>query len=840
MHAAEAAPRGTPAIGRTSLQKLRRWLAPLLLLLYFAQGTAHARHASITFDEGPHLAVGYATLRTGDLRLQPVHIHPPLANALAAAPLLFQDDLPDPRAIDGWDIASLSAVTDEVVWQYPHPARIAIAGRVPILLLGVLLGAVVCRWARDLGGWRAGWSALVFYAFDPNLIAHGSLITTDMAATFFSVATLYAVWRQITKSANHKIGKSGRARKSAAARGWDGLVWSLGVGVLLGLAQLSKVSALLLLPVVGLMYAVALVAEQICKAQNRQISKSASKIQKLVPVSGDPKSKIQNLALSLLVAAFILWAGYSFEVTPVPGLPFNLPAATHLRIFQSLREHYDLGHPTFAIGRVSTHGWWWYFLLAFVVKTPLPTMRFGLWAAWRSIQAAKRRRRAIPWLAVSALLAFPLVYAASSLFSTVNIGYRHLLPMLPFFYVGIGWAMGRAPVRRPRRAGWLAKFRRLKAKTPVSHFFPPSALLLLAFPFIMIFNVPHYLSYFNLLIGGPRNGYHVLVDSNLDWGQNLWDLKDWMAQHEADHVFYAHYSPARPQAYGIAVDFLPPDPRAVDFAPWEPAPGSYAIGATVLQGAYTPSVNTYAWFRARKPDARLGRALMIYRVPPRPAARWAVLCAGAPPVEAPANLGRAKRDLRVVALDCDQAHVVPAGDGPGVYVVPPAVAPPVGATPDLHLRTRDGARSATVYRLATHPAPRAAAPGLDVAGPLDFLGHTREVGGATDARTLRLHTHWRVREVPGRPLSLIAHLVGPDGSAVAVGDAMDFPIEQWQPGDILVQHHTLAVPKGASRGPYTLHTGAYWLDTLERWPVVDAQGAPSGDSIPLAPWEPAP
>ena len=137
------------ALSRRKAQRSSAWLHLPLLLLLFALGMLQVRQASITFDEGPHLAIGYATLRTGDLRLQPVHIHPPLANALAAAPLLLQDDLPDPRAVDGWEIASLSAVTDAVVWSYPEPRRIATAGRVPILLLGVLTGALVCRWARD-------------------------------------------------------------------------------------------------------------------------------------------------------------------------------------------------------------------------------------------------------------------------------------------------------------------------------------------------------------------------------------------------------------------------------------------------------------------------------------------------------------------------------------------------------------------------------------------------------------------------------------------------------------------------------------------------------------------
>ncbi|MFN3929269.1 MAG: hypothetical protein ACK4OK_06510, partial [Thermoflexus sp.] len=156
-----------------------------LAMVLFIQLMAHARSASLTFDEGPHIAAGYAYLRTGDLRLQPVHIHPPLANVLAAMPLLLQPDLPDPHRIDGWEIASLSAVTDEVVWRYPHPARMALATRLPIIGMTLLLAAVVGRWAIELWGPRGGLRALLLLALGPNLIAHGSLVPTDRAVTLW-------------------------------------------------------------------------------------------------------------------------------------------------------------------------------------------------------------------------------------------------------------------------------------------------------------------------------------------------------------------------------------------------------------------------------------------------------------------------------------------------------------------------------------------------------------------------------------------------------------------------------------------------------------------------------
>src|SRR5512139_223719 len=108
-------------------KKLCYLAAATLLWLLFAQAVHGAVIASTTFDEGPHLAVGYATLRTGDFRLQPVHIHPPLTNLLAAAPLLLDPSLPDPRSIPGWEIASLSALTDAIVWKHAPPDGLALA-----------------------------------------------------------------------------------------------------------------------------------------------------------------------------------------------------------------------------------------------------------------------------------------------------------------------------------------------------------------------------------------------------------------------------------------------------------------------------------------------------------------------------------------------------------------------------------------------------------------------------------------------------------------------------------------------------------------------------------------
>ncbi len=755
--------------------RLARALALLLLLAIFAQGMAHIRHASITFDEGPHLATGYTTLRTGDLRLQPVHIHPPLANVWAAWPLLLQPDLPDPRAIDGWEIASLSAVTDAVVWQYPHPARLALASRLPILLLTVLLGALVCRWSKDLSDARAGLFALALLAFDPNIIAHGTLVTTDIAAVLLMVATLYVL-----------NGRWQTANGKPRAGDWRRLVL---VGALLGLAQLTKVSALMLVPVVGLLLLLAELNTQHATRNTIDISRLTFHV-------------FRSCTLIFGTAALVLWAGYGFEVGRVSGFPLPLPAATHVRIFRSLHEHYELGHATFALGRVGSHGWWWYFPVAFLLKTPVPILLSIAYAVLRIAYCVLHPKHLTFDVSHLTLFIFPILYAASSLFSSVNIGYRHLLPLLPFLYIGISTA-----IFQPNRV------RPLIRNTQ----YAIVAWLLLSTLAI----APDYLAFFNVFAGGPENGYRHLVDSNLDWGQNLWQLQDWMTEHAVERVYYAHYSPARPQVYGIAADFLPPDPRAVEFTPWRPAPGVYAIGATVLQGPYT-DVNTYAWFRARRPTAQLGHALFVYEVEATTPPAWGVRCGDAPFSAERLRAQLALPDLRVLWLDCAQASVYPAGGLPGVRLARAEEIAPPAATVELVLRSAEGNPEYALYRLpGAAPQPETRLPQVAVEGPLDFLGYTLNTGDAA----IVLEAHWRVREIPGRPLSLLAHLVGPEGTGVAVGDGLGFPIEQWRTYDIIVQRHHLTIPEDVRGENYTIHIGGYWLDTLERWPVIkDGQG----------------
>jgi len=117
-------------------------------------------------------------------------------------------------------------------------------------------------------------------------------------------------------------------------------------------------------------------------------------------------------------------------------------------------------------------------------------------------------------------------------------------------------------------------------------------------------------------------------------------------------------------------------------------------------------------------------------------------------------------------------------------------------------------------------------------GGLTLLGYALDRSTLKPGETLHLETAWRVDRVPDRLLSLMAHVLGPGASAVAVGDGLGVPIESWRPGDVFVQRHTLTLPAEASPGQYWVQTGVYWLDDGQRWPVQDSRAV--GDRVLLA------
>ena len=798
------------------------WSLIILLLAFFAQAVTSVPLKAPTFDEEFHVARGYAYVCTDDLRMQ--QNHPPLVSLLSGLPLLLMPELTPPEEIPHWDDAFLFYFADNLFWRLGHDVdRMLFLARFPIILLGTLLGAFVYRWAREAYGFQAGLLAMGLYAFAPNLLAHTRLVTTDLAVTACSFIALYALWRYLRRPTGWRMGL---------------------VGVAVGLALAAKLSALLLIPVAGLLTLLEIRHREKRKSKVVDCRKRAAACG--VQMASPLLLVIGHWSLVIFIAGLVIWAFYRFEVRPWPGSALPLPATTYLLNVRTLIGHADRGHGAFLMGQVSMHGWWYYFPVAFLLKTPLLTLLLLGVAAW---DTARRKR----WREEAPLLLFPIAYFGLAMASSLNIGYRYILPILPFTIVYVAKVAGLAWLR----PAWLRR-----------HVLPGLVVLYAGTSLCLH---PHYLAYFNLLAGGPEGGYRYLVDSNLDWGQDLKLLKAYVDEQGVEEVWLGYLGTADPAYYGIRYRslFAPGTSYpADDFSPVNPAPGWYAISATVLQGSYSPEPDLFDWFRRHEPAARIGYSIFVYQVAPAPDPPvWLGFCYAPERVmrdgEIVQRFGR--NNLRVAGFDCGQTWVYPAGDGSGWYLVPLGSDGP-GTLAELSLGDAEvvyrerGLRDVpgyTVYRWRGEPplgalapvreawsspalAPGAADPvtalrvPVDLGGQAAFLGYHLGPDPVAPGGEAVLTTAWQVTARPeAPPLSAFAHLVDPAG-AVSVGDGLGFPAIQWSPGDVFIQRNRLPVPADVPPGRYWVQVGLYSLATGERLPVLEG-GEPVADRLLLAP-----
>jgi hypothetical protein len=496
------------------------------------------------------------------------------------------------------------------------------------------------------------------------------------------------------------------------------------------------------------------------------------------------------------------------------------------------------------MGDISDHGWWYYFPVTMLLKTPLLTFAMLALALWDTVRGKR-------WAAEAPVLTFPVVYVLLALSSPLNIGYRYLLPIIPFLLLYGGKVAGLTWIR----PSWLR-----------TKLLP---LFLTIYAGVSLWLHPHYLAYFNVLAGGPSGGHRYLVDSNLDWGQDLKLLSEYLDEQGLDNVWLGYFGSADPSYYGIGFRHLfPPGSSrtAEDFAPISPAPGWYAISATALQGPFSVEADVLDWFRRHDPVAKIGYSIFVYHVveesnPPE----WIGVCYAPDPALDDNEVQRrtGQDDLRLVGFDCRQSWVIPAGGGPGLYLVP-AGDDGHGSPADVWLAESEvvyrergirGGAAYTVYRWdgpdQAHPpelnqeawASPALAPSpsdplrlLEVPSNLGdqvaFMGFAPSEEALQHGEELAVTTGWRVLARPDDPaLSLFAHLVARN-EVVSNGDGLGFPAIQWEPGDAFYQISTLVLPAQAPAADHWVQVGLYSLATGERVPVV-AGGEPVSERLLL-------
>jgi len=781
----------------------------------------------MTSDEPPHLINGYVALTTGEAWTVPPHGHPPLLNAWSAWPLLLQPERPDPRSVPYWNRNFIKFV--RAMWPRLGPIeRLAFVTRLPIMLLAVVLMALVYRWACDWFGHWGGVLAIAVMAFDPTMVAHSQLDTTDIGMTLCAFACLYLINRLLRRFS------------------WGLLV---GTGLLLGATMSVKGSGVVLIPAVMAMLAwgyIRATGSQWWTLLRRQAD-TPVRLSRLIRAAG---RWLGYAVIIMAIGVVFLWSTYRFEWRTLSDTWPSLPLASHIRMLQIIFE--EKGRLSFLNGERRQGGWWWYFPFAFAIKTPIPLI-IGLGTA---LVLAARRRWRLVWEEMP-LWFFPLFYVLTAIQSELNIGYRHLLPAFPFVYVGMG-----------RLARWL--FHRWESRWQSLVRWSAAALgvwyiveILLVYPFP--------LAYFNEFVGGPQNGYRYLVDSNVDWGQSFKALKKYMDEAKIEEVWLSYYTWIDPAVYGVRYRQLFPAPglEPVMTRRYDPAPGFYAISATTLQGVMLFDPDLYEWFRHQEPIAQPGYGLLVYQVSPRePPAQWVAQCTiPAAPLSAEAiEEGFGRSDLRQVYFDCVASWVYPEGGrSSGWY----GIFRETWLRGDDFLREHlahvrlsydqveyhrepafvlfewDGSnRPSSVWSVTNVKAippdwtpargesgviPLTAPVQLDRS--LTFLGY--RVLSSSAPKKLEVWTVWRVEATPARLLSIMLHLVGANGVPIAVGDGLGVPVDQWQKGDVIVQRHLLNIPAGTPSGSYWLQTGVYWLDTLERW-SVNWEGQSVGDRLILS------
>jgi hypothetical protein len=732
-----------------------RGVLVVALLVFFALALDAAGRKAVTTDEPLHLLRGAALSQSGDFSLQ--YEHTPLSHRLIGALAPTEPTLPLVTELPARPSGDRSAIAHELLWESGLDVdRMVLLGRLPIVWTGVLLGAAVALWTAAATGRSIPALAVVMtlYATSSNLLASAALATTDLlaAATYF--ATMGAWWFYCRRP--------GRGR------------WLM-TGTLLGLALGTKLTSVLLIPLLVVLAYV-------------------------YPRRGDWR-RPGLTALSLLpVAALVLWAVYAFQIGPWRGV--TAPAPAYWESWATVLTHVSGGHLAFFLGRLSAEGWWLYFPVTFLIKTP--AVFLGLLVAallWLIRDRAARRIGAFTLLPAAVLFAVAAV-------SRLNIGYRHVLPALPFLLVTIGLVIPALWSPGPRLRPW-------------SRLALGLAMLWTAVAGLR--QQPDHLAYFSELVGGSAQGYRYLGDSNLDWGQDLKQLavyaRDYWAQ-TGRPLFFSYTGAADPAYYGLDGRSLIQQFQAgqADFAPANPAAGRYAINVSDLQGpgltlGALSEIDLFDWFRRREPLMTLGDSIFIYDVTQQADGQWIAHCLTPgsllPDNEAERLIGRA--GLRHVRFDCRSNWVFPEGDTPGWYVLPPDAEWWIDAwldepRPEVVYRHRANDYGPD-YAIAYWPGSSGGPALSDEAQPYPNATDGPASLRAFGARDNEWITVWRAAEPTAAPLSIQAHLFA-DG-AVQVADGLGFSADQWRPGDWFIQRHVFDAPGE------TLETGLYNYVTVE-------------------------
>ncbi|MES2692597.1 MAG: hypothetical protein V4773_03920 [Verrucomicrobiota bacterium] len=594
------------------------WVAALVLALFYLTLLASLRSKSATFDEPGHITGGYVYWKYNDYRIDPENGN--LSKRWMALPLLWRNDaFPAPRT-SSWSGSSSWILSDAWFNRLNNDTTSMLAsGRAMAGLVAVALGALVWYWSRHLFGAAGGMASLLLFVSNPAILANGGLTTSDTAATLGFLAAVGSVWAVLQRitvwrivAGIFAIGGLFLAKMSApllivmagvlaVARIADGRPLPVGHSRLL-VRRGSQTLALLGVALVQTVCIIALVwaaygfrysafSEKI--PGSRQFKTpwewvlaypTPAEVFSALDLSPSQKTEIITIAASWPAQTFA-WSLVAIDdlepvrarLTPAQNARFTAlmrPAGSLVpRFIGFARDHHLLPEAflagyahvwrtsdslkAFMNGEIKEKGRVAFFPFVFAVKTPLSFLALLLIALGLGVVGLRRRCLASggPWLAglyrgIYPFLPFIVLLATYwivALLSHLNIGHRHILPTYPPLFILCGGAIGCLVSRRVSSAIPGAVKRQRLAIAAAS-----LCLLQVA---ETAYRFPNYIAYFNGLIS-PDQAYRHLVDSSLDWGQELPAIGSYLQRHPNEKSYLAYFGVGKPSHYGIASQYI--------------------------------------------------------------------------------------------------------------------------------------------------------------------------------------------------------------------------------------------------------------------------------------------
>ena len=631
--------------------KLIYILAALLLLAQWGTAQWSLRHENPTIDEVLHLPAGISYWQTAKFRLY--HHNPPLVKLLASWPVLsritpddqlelyqtkyWTDDQPN-KAGFGHDFAQLHAADFFELFTTSRSV-------IPTFL--VIGGLAVFIWSRSVYGNLGGLLSLALWCVCPNLLAHGRLITTDVASAAIGTAATYMFVRYCRNPSNRTASLAGFALGIGLLTKFSllmlVLLWPLiwAIQIILTIPRNNRKPYIRnCLPHVAIVTLISMMVVNLgygFEGTGRSLGQFEFYSQSLtreLPANRPRFHQTGNSMLDMLGSHRV----NKFRGTLLGAIPCPLPSEFMLGFddqkidAEGIPERYikpndpsvgknaTAGYPVYLNGVIRGSGWWYYYPYAFLIKTPPGTLLLLLF----SVLAFFLMRRTKPqWFEEASILVVPVFMILAMTFLTdINIGLRYILPALPYLYVGCG-----------RVVPWVAQW---PAKKRQAGF----ALIVLSVCSAGVSSAsvaPHFLAYFNILGGGPNRGDEHLIDSNLDWGQDLVGLQRWLAENAAgESVGIAYFGQINPDIFRLRntpIDwYLPPSrPGTMPVLPSGRAsgsvkPGLYAVSASLAHGLpwrvydasrwapYQADQSAFDYFLKAKPIAKIGWSIFIYRL----------------------------------------------------------------------------------------------------------------------------------------------------------------------------------------------------------------------------------